>query len=79
MLPLPGAPHIDEMSRKWLRFAERRLAYYAELYRTGRWQHYYNREDFAARVRDVVRAVKLWQELAREMPAAGKKGFRTAA
>jgi hypothetical protein len=37
MPALPGAPRFDEISRKWLDLAERRLAYFAELYRSGRW------------------------------------------
>ena len=79
MLALPDAPRIDEMSRKWLRFAERRLAYYNELYRSGRWQHYYSREIFAARVADVIKAVQVWRRLAGKNSANGKSDLRPAA
>lgn len=64
MPPLPGAPRLDQISRKWLAFAERRLAYYADLHRSGRWRHYYSKEEFAARVREVIQAVQIWRKLA---------------
>ena len=43
--------------------AERRLAYFSELYRSGRWQRYYTTESFADQVVDVMRAVTVWRGL----------------
>lgn len=64
------APRLIALSRQWHDLAERRLAYYAELYRSGRWRHYYaDREQFAARMLDVIKAAKLWRDLA-QAPAA---------
>ena len=66
-----GALQINAISRRWLILAERRLAYYTELYRSGRWAHYYaDREAFAVRMLDVIKAAKVWRELAGEPPAA---------
>ena len=65
---LPSGPRFDEISRKWHDLAERRLAYFTELYRSGRWTRYYSREHFALRMRDVIRAVKVWRELAGPHP-----------
>ena len=81
MLATPGAPRLDEISRKWLALAERRLAYFAELYRSGRWQRYYIRERFTVLMRDVIGAVKTWKRLAAQAPppAAGKNDLRPAA
>ena len=79
MPALPGAPRFDAISRQWLNFAERRLVYFAELYRSGRWQRYYTKERFAALMRDVVKAVEVWRGLAGAAPAAGNNDLRPAA
>jgi uncharacterized repeat protein (TIGR03809 family) len=59
-----GGIRLDEISQKWRDLADRRLAYFTELYRSGRWKHYYTPEAFSARMRDVVKAAKLWSNLA---------------
>jgi uncharacterized repeat protein (TIGR03809 family) len=81
MPALLSVPRFDEISRKWLDLAERRLAYFAELYRSGRWQRYYTRERFTVLMRDVIGAVKTWKQLAVQAsaPAAGKNDLRPAA
>jgi uncharacterized repeat protein (TIGR03809 family) len=78
---MPGAPRFDAMSRKWLDFAERRLTYFAELYRSGRWQHYYTKERFAVLMREVIDAVKIWKGLAGEAspPSPDKNDLRPVA
>ena len=68
MPELQGRPRFDEIARKWHDLAERRLAYFTELYRSGRWTQYYSREHFVLRMRDVIRAVKVWRELAGRRP-----------
>jgi uncharacterized repeat protein (TIGR03809 family) len=76
----PGPSHFDKASRRWLSLAERRLAYYTELYRSGRWQRYYSKERFAALMLDVIRAVKTWEKLAGwAPPSADKNDLRPAA
>ena len=72
MPAMPGVPRFDEISLKWLAFAERRLAHFAELYRSGRWQRYYTKESFALLMHDVIGAVKAWKRLAPPPPAADK-------
>jgi hypothetical protein len=59
-----GVARLDEISLKWRALADRRLAYFTELYRSGRWKRYYTTQDFAVRMRDVIRAAKLWRDLA---------------
>lgn len=55
----PTSPRLEKVTRKWLDLAERRLAYYDELYRTGRWALYYpTQEQFAVRMLDAIKAVK---------------------
>jgi uncharacterized repeat protein (TIGR03809 family) len=65
-----GVPRLDAISRRWLDLAERRLAYFSELYRTGRWRRYYTPESFADRVVDVMKAVTVWRELAGQAPVS---------
>jgi uncharacterized repeat protein (TIGR03809 family) len=64
----PGAPRLDEISRKWLNLAERRLANFVELYRSGRWQRFYTRESFTVLMRDVIGSVTTWKRLAAQAP-----------
>lgn len=64
MPAVQGGYRLDEISRKWRDLADRRLAYFTELYRSGRWKHYYSEEEFVERMRDVVKAAKVWSNLA---------------
>ena len=64
---MPAANHgsrLDEIARKWRDLADRRLAYFTELYRSGRWKRYYTQESFALRMSDVIKAAKVWRDLA---------------
>jgi uncharacterized repeat protein (TIGR03809 family) len=63
MPPISRPPPLDAIARKWCDLAQRRLDYYTELYRSGRWRHYYTEEALALRMLDVIKAVKLWAEL----------------
>lgn len=55
----------QQVARRWLDLAERRLAYYDELYRSGRWRHYFDTEEqFAVRMLDVIRAAKNFARIA---------------
>jgi uncharacterized repeat protein (TIGR03809 family) len=58
-----SAPN-DTVAQKWRALAERRRAYFVELYRSGRWTHYYTRDQFAARLREVMDAADTWAKLA---------------
>ena len=68
MPTLPGGDCLDRIARQWHALAERRLAYFTELYRSGRWQIYYSQEHFALRMLDVIRAAKFWGEIAGRVP-----------
>ena len=68
MPALQGEPRLDVIARKWHNLAERRLAYFTEVYRSGRWSHYYTQELFAVRMLDVIRAAKVWGDLAGIQP-----------
>jgi uncharacterized repeat protein (TIGR03809 family) len=68
-----GRPQFDDLARRWHQLADRRLANFTEMHRSGRWRHYYRTEaQFAARMLEVIKAAKIWAELAgREPPTAG--------
>ncbi len=69
MPAFPGSSPLDEISVKWRDLAQRRLVYFTELYRSGRWQHYYTPEAFTERMRDVVKATKACSQLAERATA----------
>ncbi|MGH6789687.1 MAG: TIGR03809 family protein [Pseudolabrys sp.] len=64
---------LESVARKWRDLAARRRAYFIELYRSGRWRHYYSEEQFTSRMRDVLRAAKTWDELAAREESSGSK------
>ena len=55
---------MDHAARKWRDLAERRRAYFVELYQSGRWKHYYTDEQFVARMRQAVVAADRWAVIA---------------
>lgn len=57
---------LEEAALRWHHLAERRLAYYTDLFLTGRWRRYYADERaFALRMMDVVKAARAWARIAR--------------
>jgi uncharacterized repeat protein (TIGR03809 family) len=70
-----SGPAFDRLARRWCGLAERRLDDFVELYRSGRWKHYYTQEAFALRMLDVIKAAKIWRELAGR-PAAEQSAAR---
>ena len=68
MPPVPGPRPSIPSRANGCDLAQRRLDYYTELYRSGRWRHYYTEETLALRMLDVIKAVKLWAELAPGRP-----------
>jgi uncharacterized repeat protein (TIGR03809 family) len=70
----------QQIARKWLDLAERRLAYYHELYHSGRWRHYYaSEEEFAERMLDVIKAAKTFARIAGAAPAEAVRARDLAA
>ena len=64
----PGPARFDLIASKWHALAQRRLLYYSELYRSGRWTHYYaSRAQFARHQfhrRDIAAVARDQNELA---------------
>jgi uncharacterized repeat protein (TIGR03809 family) len=60
-----NAQPYGDVAQKWRDLAERRRAHFVELYRSGRWKHYYTEEQFLVHMREVIRAAEVWADLAR--------------
>ncbi len=58
------ARRIKSIAERWSDLAERRRDYFIELYKSGRWKHYYDERQFLERMRDVVKATEAWSKLA---------------
>jgi hypothetical protein len=69
MLQVPEPARFDLIARKWHALALRRLLFYEQLCRSGRWTLYYDsRQLFARHMLDVIKAAKIWAKLAGEAP-----------
>jgi hypothetical protein len=67
-------PDLRDIARRWHALAERRLVSYDELYRSGRWKHYYaTQEEFAARMLDVIKAAKAYQKIVGDPAPAARR------
>jgi uncharacterized repeat protein (TIGR03809 family) len=55
---------MDELAQRWRGLAERRREHYVDLYRSGRWKHYYTEDQFLTRMREAIRAVEMWTRIA---------------
>lgn len=82
MPAIPSGSRIAQIARQWHDLAERRVAYYNELYRSGRWERYFRtREQFAMRMLDVIAVAKVFRQLAGDPPStpARQDDLRSAA
>jgi uncharacterized repeat protein (TIGR03809 family) len=58
------ARSLDAVACKWRDLAERRRAHLFEMYRSGRWKHYYRTEDeFFTRMHQAMRDVEAWSDI----------------
>jgi len=57
-------PH-DNIARRWLALAERRMAHFIDLRDSGRWRHYYRQQaEIHEAVREAARARDEWARIA---------------
>jgi hypothetical protein len=62
-------PH-DNIARRWLALAERRMAHFVELRDSGRWRHYYAQPaEIHEAVREAIRARDACAKIAGVAPA----------
>ena len=65
------SPH-DNIARRWLALAERRIAYFIDLRDSGRWRHYYTQHaEIDEAVQEAVRVRDRWASIAGVVPAPG--------
>ena len=58
-------PHaMDEAALKWRDLAERRRAHFIELHQSGRWKHYYTKDEFSVQLRDAIDIADRWAKIA---------------
>jgi uncharacterized repeat protein (TIGR03809 family) len=58
------ASPYDAIARKWLALVERRQQHFIELCDTGRWRHYYSKDEFLEEMRKVLRVRDQWAAIA---------------
>ena len=69
---------LERAALKWRNLAERRRAHFVELYKTGRWKHYYTDAEFRADLRLAIAIAERWAKIAPKQeelkkPATEKK------
>lgn len=70
----PTARSYAQLAREWSRLARRRRDHFIELYKSGRWRHYYSEAEFYTQLRDVLSAADEWEKLAGTRPEVRKAG-----
>ena len=60
MTERPAFRDFGKTAERWKDLAEQRREDFAELYRSGRWRHYYTEEQFRARVRTIAEICDRW-------------------
>jgi hypothetical protein len=54
----------ERIALKWRALAEGRRAHFHDLYRSGRWKHYYTDQEFVAQMRDAIDMADRWAAIA---------------
>ena len=54
----------ERIALKWRVLAEQRRAHHLDLYKSGRWKHYYTDEEFLAEMRKAVAMAERWSQIA---------------
>ena len=64
---------MDHAALKWRELAERRRAHFGELFRSGRWKHYYTEHQFLFEMRQAVTVAERWARIAPHPEDARRK------
>ena len=62
-MPAGSKGPLDAVSQRLCDLAHKRLAYYSELSKSGRWKLYFSEREFVERLRDVIAQTNAWNEL----------------
>ena len=60
MTDRPAFRELGKIAERWRDLAERRRDYFSELYRSGRWQRYYDEDELLAQIREVAQICDHW-------------------
>ena len=63
----------ERIALKWRNLAEQRRDHHVDLYKSGRWKHYYTDEEFLTEMRQAVALAERWAEIA---PSGEERGAR---
>ena len=55
---------MEAVALKWRALAERRRDHHIELYKTGRWRHYYTDQQFLTEMRAAIALAQRWAKIA---------------
>jgi uncharacterized repeat protein (TIGR03809 family) len=75
---------LENVALKWRALAERRRDHHIELYKSGRWRHYYTEQEFIAEMRTAIALAQRWAKIAprpeelEQQPAAPKARAKAA-
>ena len=61
---LPSARNWERIALKWRNIAERRRDHHLDLYKSGRWKHYYTDDEFLIEMRQAVVIADLFDSAA---------------
>ena len=61
---LPAAGNWERIALKWRNIAEQRRAHHLDLYKSGRWKHYYSDDEFLIEMRQAVAIADRWAVIA---------------
>ena len=71
---------LEKVAQKWRALAERRRDHHLELYKSGRWRHYYTDQEFLTEMRNAIALAERWakiaptpEELLQQQPAPKSK------
>ena len=55
---------LETAALKWRQLAERRRAYFVELFHSGRWKLYFSEEQYLAHLTEASRTAERWARIA---------------
>ena len=67
-MPAGSTAPLDAVSQRLCDLAHKRLAYYSELSKSGRWKLYFSEREFVERLRDVIAQTNAWNQLTGRKP-----------
>ena len=61
---LPAARNWERIALRWRNIAEQRCDHHLDLYKSGRWKHYYTDKEFLIEMRQAVAIADRWAVIA---------------